>query len=237
MELPTYFETRFKVVSIHFTSECNLHCPFCYRPKNSGNEKPREFFLELVPYIKKLAPQIALGGGEPLIDPRFLIEMGKRCKLEGVILNFTTNGKLFLEMSDNEIYEVLKDMTMVSISFDYFKWGDNTETYVKVIHRIKHIMGYNQENLEGTATPVIGANLLLDRGMVANKGIPFLNVVRWLFLSAQVAQVLKDDEKLWFELGDDFYKWNPISYKTCALFDKRKDIYNSYAECVRRIGL
>ena len=45
------------------------------------------------------------------------------------------------------------------------------------------------------------------------------------------------DEKLWFKPGDDFYKWNPIIYKTCALYDIRKDVYRSFSECVRRIGL
>ncbi|MHA1254308.1 MAG: hypothetical protein ACTSPS_01790 [Promethearchaeota archaeon] len=70
----------------------------------------------------------------------FLIEMGLRCRQEGVILNFTTNGTIFLEMSDNEIYEVLKNITMISISFDYFKWGNSTENYAKLIHRIKRIM-------------------------------------------------------------------------------------------------
>ncbi|MHA1254846.1 MAG: ADP-ribosylation factor-like protein [Promethearchaeota archaeon] len=45
------------------------------------------------------------------------------------------------------------------------------------------------------------------------------------------------EEKLWLKPGDDFYNWNPIIYKTCALYDKRKDVYNSYSECVRRISL
>ena len=49
-------------------------------------------------------------------------------------------------------------------------------------------------------------------------------------------QILKD-EKLWFEPNDKFYIWNPIIYKTCALFDLRKDIYRSFSECARRTGL
>lgn len=49
-------------------------------------------------------------------------------------------------------------------------------------------------------------------------------------------QILKD-EKLWFEPDDKYYIWNPIIYKTCALFDLRKDIYRSFSECARRTGL
>jgi len=48
-------------------------------------------------------------------------------------------------------------------------------------------------------------------------------------------QILKDDN-LWFKSGDDFYNKNPTIYKTCAIFDKRKDIYRSFIDCVNRIS-
>ena len=46
-------------------------------------------------------------------------------------------------------------------------------------------------------------------------------------------QVLKN-EKLWFEPDHELYMWNPIIYPTCALYDKKKNIYRSYSECARR---
>ncbi len=49
-------------------------------------------------------------------------------------------------------------------------------------------------------------------------------------------QVLKD-EKLWFEPDNKLSIWNPIIYKTCALFDQEKNIYRSFTECARRTGL
>ncbi len=48
-------------------------------------------------------------------------------------------------------------------------------------------------------------------------------------------QVLKD-EKLWYKPEDKLYRWNPIIYNTCALYEKRKDVYRSFTECARRIG-
>lgn len=51
-----------------------------------------------------------------------------------------------------------------------------------------------------------------------------------------IKQVLKD-EKLWFEPDNELYIWNPIIYKTCALFEKQKGIYRSFSECARRTGL
>ena len=49
-------------------------------------------------------------------------------------------------------------------------------------------------------------------------------------------QILKQ-EKLWYEPRHDLYIWNPLIYKTCALFELEKDIYRSFYEIARRTGL
>jgi signal recognition particle receptor subunit beta len=51
-----------------------------------------------------------------------------------------------------------------------------------------------------------------------------------------IKQVLKD-ENLWYEPNNEYYIWNPILYKTCALWDKRRNIYRSFNECARRTVL
>jgi len=192
IEFPEYFDSKFKVVSLHFTSKCNLNCPFCYRPREESNEKkPNKFFLDLIPYIKQFAPQIALGGGEPLIDPEFVMNIGEKCSQEGLLFNFTTNGHLFSQFSNTQIKQILEHVTMLSVSFDYYKWGKNTLQYVDLIHRLKKIM--HRDPIIGKKThiktPVIGTNLLLDSGMFKEKGIPFLNIVRWLIHTANIDRV------------------------------------------------
>jgi signal recognition particle receptor subunit beta len=47
-------------------------------------------------------------------------------------------------------------------------------------------------------------------------------------------RVLKE-EKLWYEPDHELYNKNPIIYKTCALYEKRNNIYPSFYECARRI--
>ncbi len=49
-------------------------------------------------------------------------------------------------------------------------------------------------------------------------------------------QILKD-EKLWYDSENKLSLWNPMIYKTCALYDQQKDIYRSFSECARRTGL
>jgi len=52
----------------------------------------------------------------------------------------------------------------------------------------------------------------------------------------QFRQILID-EKLWFEPDNELSIWNPIIYESCALYDKRKDIYKSFNEIIRRATL
>ncbi|MCJ7647740.1 MAG: ADP-ribosylation factor-like protein [Candidatus Lokiarchaeota archaeon] len=49
-------------------------------------------------------------------------------------------------------------------------------------------------------------------------------------------QILKE-EKLWYTPDHELSIWNPIIYKTCALYEKQRDVYRSFSECARRIGL
>ena len=45
------------------------------------------------------------------------------------------------------------------------------------------------------------------------------------------------DEKLWFEPGNKLYKWNPLIYSSCAIFERQKEIYRSFHESARRTVL
>jgi GTPase SAR1 family protein len=45
------------------------------------------------------------------------------------------------------------------------------------------------------------------------------------------------EEKLWYEPDQDFINWNPTIFKTCALYEKRRNIYQSFIECVKRFHM
>ncbi|MFO8018316.1 MAG: GTPase domain-containing protein [Promethearchaeia archaeon] len=51
-----------------------------------------------------------------------------------------------------------------------------------------------------------------------------------------IRHILKE-EGLWYEPDDPLATWNPPIYETCALFDKRKNIYRSFSDLARRTYL
>lgn len=53
-------------------------------------------------------------------------------------------------------------------------------------------------------------------------------------ISASDFQQILKDEGLWYEPPHKLAFWNPIIYETCALYNKKKDVYNCFAECARR---
>ena len=170
---------RFSVVSMHFTRECNLSCPFCYRPKGkTGNEKPFQFFIDCVKYIKEIAPQIALGGGEPFLFPGFIKDLGAECKKQGVILNITTNGRAARVMDGPLLHDILRDVTMVSVSLDHAKWY-NLQDYAGATRRIE------------SAKPgmLVGTNLLMEPVLFEEKGKPMFDTIQYCLKQARVDRV------------------------------------------------
>jgi organic radical activating enzyme len=170
---------RFSVVSMHFTRECNLDCPFCYRPKGkTGNEKPFMFFIDCVKYIKEIAPQIALGGGEPFLFPAFIKDLGAECKKQGVMLNITTNGRTARSMDGPLLHDTLRDVTMTSVSLDHAKWY-NLQDYASATRRIE------------SANPgmLVGTNLLLEPVLFEEKGKPLFDTIQYCLKQARVDRV------------------------------------------------
>jgi uncharacterized protein len=153
---------RFNVVTLHFTNKCNLSCPFCY--KKQGNEiMDKKMLLELPQYISELAPQVAVGGGEPLLEPALLLEFARECKKWNLLCNITTNGVL-IDKTNPEVFDYLK---MVSISIDEFKNSQRPlkAEWIKILH---------EHHCE------VGANLLVNKQMFG-EGYPMVKMVKSLF--------------------------------------------------------
>lgn len=165
---------KYSVVSIHYTTKCNMNppCPFCYRKKSCSGEKPKDFWYSLVPKIKEISNQIALGGGEPFIDIPFVKKFGKVCKKNGVILNVTSNGRLLIGLGDRELKRALKNITLISLSYDDYKvkTAEDLDNYKTLVKRIK-----KHTNCQ------VGSNLLINQEMFKDEAQGFKTAVEGLF--------------------------------------------------------
>jgi MoaA/NifB/PqqE/SkfB family radical SAM enzyme len=89
--------SQIKVCSFHFTKECNMRCSFCYI-KGGKKAKPLSFWKTLPKTMSDIGiEQCAIGGGEPLLYPKFLKTFTNDCFDYGIICNMTTNGTLINE--------------------------------------------------------------------------------------------------------------------------------------------
>ena len=78
----------------------------------------------------------------------------------------------------------------------------------------------------------------LTRGKLINE-IPLITMLNKRDLNNIISEedfihVLKE-EGLWYEPDNELYTWNPIIYKTCAIYEKNSNIYKSFYECIRRV--
>ena len=166
---------KYKVISLHpYLKGCNLSCSFCYVNKiKTKNTKPRKFWYDLIPFFTKLTNQIALGSsGEPFMDIPFVKKFSALCKKNNLICNVTSNGRLLMDLDDRELKNTLKNITLLSISFDEYKikTEQNLKNYIKLVKRIK----------KHTKCQV-GSNLLVNENMFGKNGLGFKKVVDNLF--------------------------------------------------------
>jgi MoaA/NifB/PqqE/SkfB family radical SAM enzyme len=166
---------RLSLISLHpWTGGCNLNCSFCYQNKRKGKgTKNESFWYGLVPYMKKLTNQIACGSaGEPFMNPSFISKMAELCKKEGLIFNVTSNGKKLMDMPDKRLKTTLKNITMISISFDKEKIKNTKDIldYLELVKRIKNLTNCQ-----------VGCNLLVDSKMLEKDTI--LKIVKLMFQS------------------------------------------------------
>jgi radical SAM protein with 4Fe4S-binding SPASM domain len=86
-------------VHLQINNVCNLRCPSCYvgLSEDDGGSLPLERILSLIDECAEMGVfQLALGGGEPLMSPKFA-PVVRHARERGVVPNVTTNGWLITE--------------------------------------------------------------------------------------------------------------------------------------------
>jgi len=208
---------QFDVISIHFTTDCNLDCKICYRPKNKKPEKSQKFFIDMIPYLAELTGQVAVGGGEPFLFPDFLEDFSKKAKDYGMITNVTSNGRTTIET------HTLKHIEMVSLSFDRYKLDrpEKVAEYIKLSNSIRKKVR-------------VGANFLIDNHMMSDPDT-FLNLVITLFELAKVERVFalypKNAEFIDILKHQEYYQGLSYYYKHFYIDDLTSKILTEKKYC------
>jgi len=168
-----------------------LNCPFCYRPKNQKG-KPLKFFKDLIPYIAELSPQVAVGGGEPFLYPKFIKSFSKDCKKFNLLCNVTTNGTQPMPK------DVIKNIEMISVSLDREKRPWSTD-----------LIKFRNTILDLNKSVRTGCNYLLEKRDLEYPK-EYLARLLWLYEGCKVERVFALYPKNWKFL--DILKMKPIYY-------------------------
>jgi len=99
-----------------FMQGCPFRCLYCHNPDTWSNESGTIYSVDevfnkikrFVPYFKNSGGGITVSGGEPLLQPKFITQLFKKCKEEGIHTTVDTNG--FVD-NNSDIINVLLDYT------------------------------------------------------------------------------------------------------------------------------
>lgn len=86
--------------TVVFFQGCKLRCLYCHNPDTwsmkDGNEVTSEEILKKLikfkPYYKSSGGGVTFSGGDPLLQPDFLLELLKKCKENGIHTTIDTAG-------------------------------------------------------------------------------------------------------------------------------------------------
>ena len=117
---------------VAFMQGCAIRCAYCHNPDTWTTEGGQEYTpRELVDKIKRYKPYfnssgggVTFSGGEPLLQPEFLLETLKLCKEEGIHTTLDTAGVGF-----GNYKEVLKYTDLVMFDIKHL----NKDEYEKLV--------------------------------------------------------------------------------------------------------
>ncbi|NDJ53043.1 MAG: radical SAM protein [Chloroflexi bacterium] len=88
-------QTAPRTLLIAVTNHCNLSCPFCYRDQSSASTWNFDDLLGFCQAADRWGVlEVAFGGGEPLLFPRWAAFIEALYTTTKLAINFTTNGSL-----------------------------------------------------------------------------------------------------------------------------------------------
>lgn len=142
------------VRTVVFLQGCKLRCAYCHNPDTWGTEGGTEMtseellkkILRFKPYFERSGGGVTFSGGDPLLQPEFLLEMLKLCKKMGIHTTIDTAGYGFSEYYD----EILKYTDLVLLDIKHV----DDEGYKSLTGRSKRGLDEFMKALERASTKV-----------------------------------------------------------------------------------
>ncbi|MDP4146011.1 MAG: pyruvate formate-lyase-activating protein [Bacillota bacterium] len=167
--------------TIVFLQGCALRCSYCHNPDtwncHEGTEIDSEELLKKIirfkPYFEKSGGGVTFSGGEPLMQPEFLLEMLKLCKKSGIhtvidtagygtgnydeILKYTDLVLLDIKHIDNEKHKKLTGKDRIG-SDEFIKALKANNTKVWIRHVVVPGITDSEEHIVKLAKFIKGLN-------------------------------------------------------------------------------
>lgn len=120
--------------AVIFFQGCKLRCAYCHNPDTwnlkDGKEVTTDEIINKIirfkPYFQRSGGGVTFSGGDPLVQPRFLLELLKKCKENGIHTAIDTAG-----YGNGEYDEILKYTDLVLLDIKHV----NSDGYVSLTGR------------------------------------------------------------------------------------------------------
>ena len=207
--------------TVVFFQGCNLRCQYCHNPDTwdlcAGEEMTVD---EVINKIKRFKPYfknnggVTFSGGEPLMQPEFLLELLKKCKENGIHTCIDTAG-----YGKGDYDEILKytDLILYDIKHeDYEKYNEITKR--KQDETLKFIKKVQENNIPIWIRHVVVPGLTdSEEHMKALKG--YIDTIK---------NVKKVELLPFHQLGREKYKVMGIDYPLEDTEPMEKDVVEKY---------
>ena len=205
-----------------FFQGCNLRCKYCHNPDTWNVNKGEEYtpvelvnkILRFKSYFERSGGGVTFSGGEPLMQPEFLLEVLKLCKKNGIHTCLDTAGYGFSEYD-----EILKYTDLVLFDIRHItREGYKNVTLMDIDESLNFLEAMKRNNTKMWIRHVVVPGLT-DGAQHIKESHKFINTI---------PNVLKVELLPYHLLGINKYEVMTISYKLEGVAAMDKEIRESY---------
>lgn len=204
--------------TVVFFQGCNLRCAYCHNPDtwchSGGEEMTSEELLKKIirfkPYFLRSGGGVTFSGGDPLMQPEFLLECLKLCKKNNIHTTIDTSG-----FGKGVYREILKYTDLILLDIKHF----NDAGYKDLTGRDTKDLSLFLEAIRSSKTPVWIRHVVVPGITDSNDKI--LKIGN--FINQNVSNVQKVELLPYHTLGLHKYEKMNIPYKLKGIKSMDKD--------------